>query len=228
MAMVGAFLALHTLNLFMFVFPAEQSQWAWLGFGFTSIGALGYLAAFKWLSKTTLQKVVDVLMTFVCFISEAVAAFFGMQVETWRKMAWTFTQEDINTILTIIGLLGVLHFFALIAHLAGDSILELFQDEDGDGIPNHADKDWKGNQKPASPAAANSNGQSKRLRTYTLPEMLTTIKMSRDEFKYFLEGTGNTYTAWTMLDREGRIPADMGMKNFSELASAVVGQKVNP
>lgn len=227
MLVVAAFLALHSINLFTFVFPPDQQQWAWLGFGLTGLGAIGYLLMFLFWSKTTLQKVVSIIMTFVCSVGEVLAAFFGMQIESWKKSGWALTQNDVQTMLMVVGILAITHFIALIIHFAGDKVIELFLDDDGDGTPNIVDPDWRGNQKPISTASASANGKSVRLRTYTLPELLGALKISRDEFReYLLSVDGNPYKAWTSLEKE--LPADLGMKNFSDLARAVVGQRVNP
>lgn len=218
MLMVAGFLALHTLNLFTFVFPSTQSQWAWLGFGFTSLGAIGYLVDFLWLAKTTLQKVVAVIMAFVSFVSEAVAAFFGMQVETYRKIGFSLTEQEVNTILTIIGILGVLHFFALIAHFAGDKIIELFGDHDGDGISNYQDPDyleWKRQQAAKGTPAPNTNGKRPALRQYTLPEILTALHTDETELANLVASfNGNPQALYSELSRQGAVPADLGMINF--------------
>lgn len=143
LTIVAAFLALHSINLFKFVFPAEQEYYAWLGFGLTGLGAVGYLVMFMWEGGTTLQKSVSLAMMVVCAIGEVLAAIFGMMIEGWQKAGFTLTENDFQSMLLVIGILSIAHFLALITYFAGDKIAELFGDHDGDGIPNVVDPDYK-------------------------------------------------------------------------------------
>lgn len=139
LAAVAAFLALHSINLFKFVFPADQQYYAWLGFGLTGFGAVAYLIMFMWEGGTVLQRSVSLAMAIICSIGEVLAALFGMQIETWQKAGFTLTQNDFQSMLLIIGVLSIAHFFALITYFAGDKIGALLRDEDGDGIPDAVD-----------------------------------------------------------------------------------------
>jgi hypothetical protein len=139
LSVVAAFLALHSINLFKFVFPPDQQYYAFLGFGLTGFGSIAYLIMFLWEGGTTLQKSVSLSMAVICSIGEVLAAIFGMMIETWQKAGFTMTQNDFQTMLLIIGLLSIAHFFALIAYFAGDKIGELLADKDGDGIPDIID-----------------------------------------------------------------------------------------
>lgn len=180
LAVVGAFLALHSINLFRFVFPVDQQYLAVLGFGLTGFGAIAYLVMFLWDGATVLQRSVSLAMAVVCSIGEVAAALFGMQIESWSKAGFTLTESDFQTMLLVIGILSIFHFIALIVYFAGDKIGELFKDEDGDGVPNYRDRDYKpqkqqpkqayayrteeevrepvGAQKPDPTQAARSNG----------------------------------------------------------------------
>lgn len=139
LAIVAAFLALHSINLFSFVFPQDQEYLAWLGFGLTGLGAVGYLVMFLWEGGTTLQKSVSLAMAVVCSIGEVLAAIFGMMIESWKKAGFTMTESDFQGMLLVIGALSIAHFFALITYFAGDKIGDLFADKDGDGIPDAVD-----------------------------------------------------------------------------------------
>jgi hypothetical protein len=139
LSVVAAFLALHSINLFQFVFPPDQQYLAWLGFGLTGFGAVAYLIMFLWEGGTTLQKSVSLAMAVICSIGEVLAALFGMQIESWKKAGFALTQNDFTTMLMVIGILSIAHFFALITYFAGDKIGELFTDKDGDGIPDIVD-----------------------------------------------------------------------------------------
>jgi hypothetical protein len=139
LAVVAAFLALHSINLFRFVFPPDQQYLAWMGFGLTGFGAISYLIMFLWEGGTVLQKSVSLGMAVICSIGEVLAAVFGMQIESWTKAGFTLTENDFTTMLLVIGILSIAHFFALITYFAGDKIGELFTDKDGDGIPDIVD-----------------------------------------------------------------------------------------
>jgi hypothetical protein len=140
---VGAFLALHSINLFTFVFPTDQQYLAWLGFGLTGFGAVVYLLMFLWEGATVLQRSVSLVMAVICSIGEVLAAIFGMMIESWKKAGFTLMEGDFQTMLLVIGALSIAHFFALIAYFAGDQIRELLSDADGDGVPNIIDPDYK-------------------------------------------------------------------------------------
>lgn len=143
LAVVAAFLALHSINLFSFVFPDDQQYLAWLGFGLTGFGAVVYLVMFLWEGATVLQRSVALAMTVICSIGEVLAAIFGMQIESWKKAGFTLTENDFQAMLLVVGALSIAHFFALIAYFAGDQVRELLSDADGDGVPNIIDPDYK-------------------------------------------------------------------------------------
>lgn len=166
LAVVAAFLALHSINLFKFVFPEDQQYYAWLGFGLTGLGAITYLIMFMWDGGTVLQKSISLGMTVICSIGEVLAAIFGMQIETWKKAGFTLTQNDFQSMLLIIGILSIAHFFALIIYFAGDKIGALFRDEDGDGIPDAVDPIDNRTGKPFQ------KQQEKGPKTVSVPELV--------------------------------------------------------
>lgn len=147
LAVVAAFLALHSINLFTFIFPADQSYLAWLGFGLTGFGSIVYLVMFLWEQATVLQRSVALAMAVICSIGEVLAAIFGMMIESWKKAGFTLAETDFQTMLLVIGALSIAHFFALIAYFAGDKIGELLADADGDGTPNFIDPDYQREQR---------------------------------------------------------------------------------
>lgn len=142
---VAAFLGIHSLNFFTYTFPADQFFYAYLGFGLTSGGVFGYLLLFLWDADTSLKKTIAFVMLLVSILGEILAAGFGMQVESWSKSGFEMTEGDLSMMIIVISVLGFLHGLALIGYFAGDKIAELFQDDDGDGIPNVLDPDYRRN-----------------------------------------------------------------------------------
>jgi hypothetical protein len=136
---VLAFLGLHSINFFSFVFPVDQSYLAWLGFGLTGGGAVGYLIMFLWDAGSVLKSWISLGMCVLCSIGEVASALFGMQIESWSKAGFILTEQDFNIMLLVVGILAIVHFFALIGYFAGEKIGALFSDKDGDGIPDAVD-----------------------------------------------------------------------------------------
>lgn len=139
-AVVLAFLGLHSINFFTFVFPNDQSYLAWLGFGLTGGGAVGYLIMFLWDAGSVLKSWTSLVMTVVCSVGEVLSAIFGMQIESWSKAGFVLTEKDFNMMLLIVGILAIVHFFSLIIYFAGEKVGALFSDKDGDGIPDFIDR----------------------------------------------------------------------------------------
>jgi len=81
---VLAFLGLHSLTFFQFTFPEDQFFYAYLGFGLTSGGVVGYLVMLITISDTPLKKFIALIMLSVSVIGELLTAGFGMRVEAWR------------------------------------------------------------------------------------------------------------------------------------------------
>jgi hypothetical protein len=177
LSVVAAFLALHSINLFRFVFPADQQYLAWLGFGLTGFGAIAYLIMFLWEGSTVLQRSVSLAMAVICSIGEVLAALFGMQIESWTKAGFTLTENDFTSMLMVIGLLSIAHFFALIAYFAGDKIGELFADEDKNGIPDAFErKNKKHNPQPAF-------AQTVQQPQHSLDELVKVAGMGKDQLR---------------------------------------------
>lgn len=137
------FLGYQSVNFFMFVFPAENWYLAIFGFGLTSGGLLAYLVIFLTKADTKTKRFVSLGMMAICLIGEIATAYFGMEIAGWEKLGYTMTESDFDFMLKVVNLLALLHGVALLAYVAGDKIYEAIQDDDGDGIPNAFDKDWK-------------------------------------------------------------------------------------
>jgi hypothetical protein len=179
-AVVLAFLGLHSINFFMFTFPVEQSYYAWLGFGLTGGGLVGYLIVFLWEADTALKNFVSFAMVIICGIGEVLAALFGMQIESWKKAGFALTEQDFNTMLLVVGILAFIHFFALVAYLAGEKVIVLFGDEDGDGIKNYRDKDYKKN-KGTAPAPVYAQTSQQPAPQHSLDEFLQVAGLTREQ-----------------------------------------------
>ncbi|MBN8581928.1 MAG: hypothetical protein J0L96_14765 [Anaerolineae bacterium] len=124
---VAAFLSLHTINFFGYIFPVEQQMYSWLGFGLTGGAIFVYILILKYGASTNLVKVVALVMLVVSVIGELLAAGFGMQVEAWKKAGFAMTQEDFSSMILVIQVLGLAHAAALILMTVGDEVFALFE-----------------------------------------------------------------------------------------------------
>ena len=145
---VLAFLGIKSLDFFYFTTPADQFYYAWLGFGLTGGGLIAYLFIFMWDADTPLKKTVAIVMLGICLLGELATAGFGLQIDAWQKGGYELAQSDFDLMVRAVQLLGFAHALALLAYVAGDQLAEAFGDEDGDGVPNFADRDYKRPTKP--------------------------------------------------------------------------------
>jgi hypothetical protein len=137
---VAAYLAINSLDFWIFVTPPDKPLVAYLGFGLTGGGMICYLAILMWRADTNLKKFISIGMLAVCTIGELLTAGFGMQIEGWKKIGLTFTAEEFATMTNVIQILALLHAAAMIAMIAGDALARALGDDDRDGIPNWKDK----------------------------------------------------------------------------------------
>lgn len=145
------FLGLKSLDFFTFTTPSDQWYYAYLGLGLTGGGVIAYLLIFLWDADTDLKKTVAIVMLGICIIGELATAGFGLKVNAWIKQGYQMDQSNFDSMVLVVQLLGFSHAVALIAYVAGDKLIEAFSDEDGDGIPNFADKDYRKNRQPQQP-----------------------------------------------------------------------------
>lgn len=150
-AVVFAFLGLKSLDFFTFTTPADQSFYAYLGFGLTGGGVIAYLLVFMWDADTDLKKTVAIVMLAVCIIGELATAGFGLQIDAWEKIGYQMTESDFSAMVLAVQLLGFAHAAALVVYTAGDAIGNAFGDHDGDGTPNFLDPDYKRNKQQNRP-----------------------------------------------------------------------------
>lgn len=226
---VAAFLAMHSINLFTFVFPVDQQQWAWMGFGLTGGGAIGYLVLFLWLAHSKLQKVISFAMMVICSIGEVLAAIFGMQIEGWEKSGWQLQQHEVQSMLMVIGILAILHFFALITHFAGDKIIEMFSDDDGDGVPNAFDDDYKPAQQSKPKAKPQpTNGQHP---VWELDQFLKELNLTQQQAEAIItnQNVQNPDQFYNWLKAYDVEKINISRKNFNRLYGELRSQAVkNP
>jgi hypothetical protein len=104
-------------------------------------------------------------------VGELATAGFGMQVEAWSKVGYIMTTDDIDLMVLVIRILMGIQGVALLAYFSGDQIVEMFQDEDGDGIPNAFDSDYKGRNK--SQMSMRSNGSKPVIQNASETEAVT-------------------------------------------------------
>ena len=140
---VMVFLGKHSLNFFLATFGAGDAVYAWLGLLLTSGGAVIWLYIFLNLADTTIRKAVTLIMMIVALVGEFATASFDMWL---HGSGVVLAPEDIRTMTTVVGALGLFAGLALVIYAAGDAIVEAFSDSDGDGIPNIIDH--KDNRQP--------------------------------------------------------------------------------
>jgi len=142
-AVVLAFLGFKSYDFFLFTTPADEWYYALLGFGLTGGGVIAYLLIFLWDADTELKKTISIVMLFVCVLGELATAGFGLQVEAWRSAGYVLEPSDFRAMVIVVQILGFAHAIALIGYVAGDKLAEAFADDDGDGVPNVIDPDYK-------------------------------------------------------------------------------------
>jgi len=142
-AVVLLFLGLQSLNFFEFVFPADQWYYAYLGFGLTSVGVIFYLVVFKNDADTPMKRTIAAVMMIVCVIGELLTAGFGMQVEGFQNLGYSLTQDEFQFMIIAVQIMALAHGLALVLYFAGDDLFTLFRDDDGDGVPNIVDPDYR-------------------------------------------------------------------------------------
>lgn len=143
---VAAFTALLSYGFWQWTFPPERWYFALLGFGLTGGGTVVYLAMLMWDENTSLRNTIALVMLVVSIVGEIVTAGYGIKIESWTRAGITPTQQDYDFMQVAVQGLLLFHFMAIIVYFAGDRIAELFRDEDGDGIPNYRDRDYKPNK----------------------------------------------------------------------------------
>jgi len=142
-AVVLLFLGFKSLDFFLFTTPLDKQYLAYLGFGLTSGGVIAYLIIFLWDADTVLKRAISIVMLFVCILGELATAGFGLQIDAWQSGGFQMSESDFSTMVIVTQLLGFAHAIALIAYLAGDKLVEAFGDQDGDGVPNYRDPDYR-------------------------------------------------------------------------------------
>lgn len=153
---VMAFLGSESLNFFSWVFSADQWYMAYTGFGLTMGAMLAYFYLFLNEADTSLKKTVALLMMAVGIFGELLTAGFGMQINADASLA----QGDLDFMILAVRLLMFAHAIALIAYSAGDKIIQAFKDDDGDGVPNFADRnDNRQHNQNNQPRPQQQNGQ---------------------------------------------------------------------
>lgn len=126
-AIVGSFLALQSINGFVFIFKDEQQFFAWLGFGLTGGGLVLYIPVFKWIARTPIQQGTALIMIIICALGELIVAGYGMRIESFAKAGIQLTETDIENMILAIQALGLVHGIALILEVVGTDIETAFK-----------------------------------------------------------------------------------------------------
>jgi hypothetical protein len=130
----------------MFTTPPDKELYAYLGFGLTGGGVIGYLIILMWDADTVLKRFISILMLGVCVLGELATAGFGLQIEAWKNSGLALTEKDFSSMVIAVQLLGFAHAAALIAYYAGDVIASAFADKNKNGVPDWMERKNKGQQ----------------------------------------------------------------------------------
>lgn len=149
---VIAFEVSQSIEFFSFVYPPDKWYEAYLGLGLTSGAMLIYMYLFAFDGKSSLQRTLSLMMMVISILASITVAGFGMQVEAWRKSGIIMSESDISFMILAVRILLFVHGGVLAMYFTGDKIVAALGDDDGDGVPNFADPDyreWKRQQKDA-------------------------------------------------------------------------------
>lgn len=139
----AVFIGSESLAFFEFIFPADKWYLSYTGFGLTMGAFVVYLFLLLKDAGTSLQKTIALLMMVVGLAGELATAGFGMMIEGWTKLGWQPAPEDYDFMILVIRIAMGIHGVALVTYSFGDKIMELMGDQDGDGISNVIDPDYK-------------------------------------------------------------------------------------
>ncbi len=160
--LVAIFLGINSYRFWAWIFPDQQWYLAPLGFSLTGGAAIVYLIIFAWRANTPTKKTIALGMIVFCMIGELVTVGFGFQIEAWTRTGYKPTPQDLDFMKLVIQILGLAHSLAILVYYLGDRIAEMFADEDGDGVPNYRDRDYRGNKKSKNNKPQNNNAPGRR------------------------------------------------------------------
>ena len=165
---VGAitFEMLESLNFWSIAFPPDKWYLAYLGFFLTSIAMLGYFYEFLFTAVGKTQKTTALVMMVVCGIGSLLTAGVGFQITSYAAQGFQFTKDELEYMALIVQGLIAMHIIALFIYYGGDAIAQAWKDDDGDGVPNFADPDYKkgkGNNRPPQNQPMHSNAADTAL-----------------------------------------------------------------
>lgn len=145
---VGAitFEMLESLNFWSIAFPPDKWYLAYLGFFLTSIAMLGYFYEFLFTAAGKTQKTTALVMMVVCGVGSLLTAGVGFQITAYATQGFQFTKDELEYMALIVQGLIAMHIIALFIYYGGDAIAQAWKDDDGDGVPNILDKDYKPNK----------------------------------------------------------------------------------
>ena len=154
-----AFEMLESLNFWSIAFPPDKWYLAYLGFFLTSIAMLGYFYEFMFTAVGRTQKTTALVMMAVCGIGSLLTAGVGFQITSYAAQGFQFTKDELEYMALIVQGLIAMHIIALFIYYGGDAIAQAWKDDDGDGVPNIIDPDYKKNkgQKPQQNQPMHSN-----------------------------------------------------------------------
>ena len=141
-----AFEMLESFNFWSIAFPPDKWYLAYLGFFLTSIAMLGYFYEFMFTAVGRTQKTTALVMMAVCGIGSLLTAGVGFQITSYAAQGFQFTKDELEYMALIVQGLIAMHIIALFIYYGGDAIAQAWRDDDGDGVPNIIDPDYKKNK----------------------------------------------------------------------------------
>lgn len=228
--LVATLMAIFSYKFWSWIFPPEQWYLAPLGFSLTGVAAVVYLGLLILRAGSHLKKTVALAMVVFCLIGELTTVGFGFQIETWAKTGYIPTSKDLDFMKLVVQGLGLVHAVALLVYYFGDRIAEMFSDEDGDGIPNFQDRDYRGRANRSSNSNNRSNNRPPQpapgRQQFTGGEMLIALGLTVDQAMEKWNGVPYADFAAEVSQR-----LDISGKNMREIYNeyfSTNGHRVNP
>jgi len=129
---IALYLGVHSLNYFANTFKGDQQIFSYLGLATTSVGFIGWLLIFKYMSFTNFEKTIAICMAGISLLGEFYVAGSDILYNTAdRILNQSMTFEEIRTMSWIVAGLAFIHGLALVADFVGLEVMVLMQSRAG-------------------------------------------------------------------------------------------------